>query len=78
MAYDPGVGTLLLFGGSGTSGPLNDAWGWTGLGWGNRSSTYSPAARSGASMAYDPGTGTMLLFGGGETTGPADDTWTWG
>nr|MDA8292961.1 hypothetical protein [Actinomycetota bacterium] len=54
MAYDPATGTMVLFGGDGSSGLLADTWTWNGTTWTKQSPTTSPSARYGASMAYDP------------------------
>jgi hypothetical protein len=66
MAYDPGTGQLVLFGGNDGSGPLADTWTWNGSNWTEQSPSTSPSARSDASMAYDPGTGQLVLFGGND------------
>ena len=77
MAYDPGTGQLVLFGGNDGSGPVADTWTWDGSSWTEQSPSTSPPARSDASMAYDPGTGQLVLFGGNDGSGPVADTWTW-
>ena len=76
MAYDPGTGQLVLFGGADSSGRLNDTWTWDGSNWTHQSPASSPPARYVASMAYDPGTGQLVLFGG-YGTHYFGDTWTW-
>jgi hypothetical protein len=76
MAYDPGTGQLLLFGGFNGSGLLGDTWIWDGSTWTELSPASSPPARIYASMAYDPGTGQLVLFGG-EDSDDLGDTWTW-
>ena len=77
MAFDPATGTMVLFGGDGSSGLLADTWTWNGTTWTKQSPTTSPSARYGASMAYDPATGSMVLFGGYGNGGALSDTWTW-
>lgn len=68
MAYDPGIGAVLLFGGfdngpRGGSG-LNDTWMFRGGAWTNLLRSPSPPARGGAAMVYDRALHTMVLFGG--------------
>jgi hypothetical protein len=76
MAYDPGTGQLVLFGGNDGSGVLADTWTWNGSDWAEQSPATSPPARSDASMAYDPGTGQLVLFGGNDGEGGIEgDTW---
>src|SRR5271170_4793952 len=78
MAYDPGTGQLVLFGGNveGNVGG-NDTWTWNGTTWTKLSPATSPPDRYYTSMAYDPGTGQLVLFGGQGSGGPLNDTWTW-
>ena len=75
MAYDPGTGQLVLFGGNDGSGTVADTWIWNGSDWTELSPATSPPARSDASMAYDPGTGQLVLFGGNDGSGTVADTW---
>jgi hypothetical protein len=80
MAYDPGTGQLVLFGGQDQNAfpHLNDTWTWNGTTWTQQSPTNSPSVRSGASMAYDPSTGQLVLFGGAAPGSVLlGDTWTW-
>ena len=78
MAFDPATGTMVLFGGDGSSSGLSDTWTWNGTTWTKQSPTTSPPASGGASMAYDPATGSMVLFGGyNGSSGYFADTWTW-
>jgi hypothetical protein len=76
MAYDPAIGKIVLFGGSGPQWPpFDDTWLFDGTSW-----TQGPdppkglAPRAGARMAYDPDIGKMVLFGGSGTR-PLQDTW---
>ena len=75
--YDSATGTMVLFGGDGSSGLLNDTWVWNGAGWKNVTPAVSPPPRFNASMVYDPATGTVVLFGGDGVYGPLSDTWVW-
>jgi len=68
-------GTVILFGGSGTSGFLDDTWIWDGSSWSNVSSTTRPSALLGAAMVTE-GNGKTLLFGGMQSGGTRPtDTW---
>ena len=44
MAYDPGTGQLVLFGGNDGSGPVADTWTWDGSSWTEQSPSTSPPA----------------------------------
>ncbi|HTT86635.1 MAG TPA: kelch repeat-containing protein [Acidimicrobiales bacterium] len=77
MAYDAATGQVVLFGGLGQTGELNDTWTWNGTTWTEQSPARSPSTRSSASMAYDAATGQVVLFGGLVGRSIADDTWTW-
>jgi hypothetical protein len=75
MAYDPGTGQLVLFGGYDGVGHFDDAWTWDGNTWTQLTPATSPPLRLGASMAYDTGTGQLVLFGGQSGGGMFNDTW---
>ena len=79
VAYDPGRGKIVLFGGrfstpDGEVTRLADTWEWDGERW-TRAATDGPSARSGAAMAWHPGLGRVVLFGG--SGGPLGDPWSW-
>jgi hypothetical protein len=86
-AYDAGTGQVVIFGGFGSAGLLNDTWVWNGTSWFQFSGSgcgtscpSSPPGRVGASIAYDPASGKLVLFGGSpQTTNTAalNDTWVW-
>jgi ABC-type dipeptide/oligopeptide/nickel transport system permease component len=80
MVWDPLLDGVLLFGGLGPSGPLNDTWLYNALtGWRELPSSLSPPARQLASFAYDPVDGEAILFGGEGAGGVAlGDTWAYG
>lgn len=77
-AWHPGARQVWLFGGMGSSGPLDDLWVWNGSQWGSPSTTTRPPATFDALLAYDPTQTTMMLCGGrtGSTTW-LHDTWHW-
>ena len=84
MGYDeisPGVGRIVLFGGIGANGALNDTWGWDGTTWTQLAQAApSPARRSGHAVARDQLQNNIVLFGGQLDSGPnqyLNDTWTW-
>ncbi len=81
MSYDVERERVVLFGGVGSSGALQDTWEFDTLSrsWSARSSQ-GPSARGGAAMAYDPVRQRMVLFGGAPQPGaspgaPLADLW---
>jgi len=65
VAYDPGIGKVVLFGGSDANGhQLSDTWTWDGTAWTKLSTPTSPPAREGATLGWDP-TGRQLVLVGG-------------
>jgi uncharacterized protein (TIGR03437 family) len=81
MAYDPVHSQVVLFGGTNSSGVLNDTWVWDGTTWTQKLPTTSPSARSNGVMVYDAAHSQIVLFGGQGINGPGqpiyNDTWTW-
>ena len=77
IAYDPGTGQTIAFGGNANGTAQGDTWTWSGSTWTQLSPATSPAARYGAAMAYDPGTSQLLLFGGYDGSTYYADTWSW-
>jgi hypothetical protein len=82
IAYDAANHTVVLFGGHGLSGYLNDTWTWDGARWTEQHPRLSPTARYGARMAYDATNKVVVLLGGignlsSSQIGDLDDTWTW-
>src|SRR5207302_11070442 len=69
--------TVVLFGGEGNAGLLDDTWVLDGAAWAQRRPTTSPPARAGGAMAGDTARGTVVLFGGSGAHGALDDTWIW-
>ena len=80
MAYDEAHAEIVLFGGFGQPGEMNDTWLWQKDAWteapGSRS-TASPPGRDGHALAYDAARGVTVLFGGRTSSGLASDTWLW-
>ncbi len=66
---DTALGTLVLFGGDGPRGPLNDVWALTGTHWRRLATSPPPAARFGAVGVYDAASRQLVLLGGAGPTG---------
>jgi len=83
MVYDPKDKTVLLFGGSNTSGgddAFSDTWAWNGVSktWTELHPTSHPSGRAANQLVYDAANRTVVLFGGVTTNlTPLNDTWTW-
>jgi Galactose oxidase, central domain len=73
MAFDAARSQVVLFGGSGASGLLNDTWTWDGATWTQQTPVYSPPPGYGIPMAYDATGHEIVLYGPPYFT----DTWTW-
>ena len=77
-----GGGYAVLFGGCGSTCPLDDTWelsyaGHLGFRWQSMTTSLgsTPPARYGASMVYDAADSRIVLFGGCGSTCPLGDTW---
>lgn len=77
MAYDPALGTCILFGGASGSTYYNDTWSWDGTSWTQLSPANSPSVRARGRMSYDITRGEMIYFGGRNATVALGDTWKW-
>lgn len=83
MAYDNELESVILFGGTTSSGDNNETWRWDGTKWTKMNPANKPTARIFSSMNYDSERNGLILFGGGETVGgenmvvPLNDTWEW-
>ncbi len=64
MAYDPGRGRVVLFGGVDGTTTLGDHWEWDGVNWTQPAVGTLPTARRRAQLAYDAGRSRMVLYGG--------------
>lgn len=64
MAWDPGLGKVVMFGGDNDVFPfyLDDTWTWDGSDWTQESPSTVPTARASISGAYD-GTGAVIYGG---------------
>ena len=78
MAFDPVSRKIVLFGGKGASGLMNDTWLFDGTNWTLVQTPTAPPARYGAAFAYDKATKKMVLFGGVQSLHVFfSDTWLW-
>lgn len=77
MAYDPASGKVVMFGGVGDNGYLNDTWTFDGTNWTQQNTAVVPSPRTSAMMAYDFGTRNLVLFGGYDGSQFLGDTWLW-
>ena len=75
MVTNTSTREVILFGGGGLAGNLDDMWTFDGTSWHDITPLQRPAARFSHAMAYDAARGTILLHGGyGLASG---DTWTY-
>lgn len=77
MAFHPGLGRVVLFGGWGQPTWLNDTWSWDGANWRQETPATKPAIRQAMAMAFDPARGEIVMFGG-DASDFLNDTWTYG
>ena len=77
MAYDPMSKAVVLFGGLGANGNLNDTWAFDGTTWTQLAPAVAPPVRNGASMVFDRLTNKVVMFGGFDTNQYLQDTWVW-
>ena len=76
-AYDPVSKKIVVFGGFGSQGYLNETWTFDGTNWAKVNSSSAPPARTSASMAYDRVSRKIVMFGGYNYPNYLGDTWTW-
>lgn len=76
MTYDGADHYVLLFGGSGATGMLNDTWKFANGHWTKLHPASAPSPRRNPSLAYDPALGEVVLFGGADPNAGMSDTWT--
>jgi hypothetical protein len=79
MAYDPGTGTVVMYGGDDGGTTLSDTWSWDGSVWLKLHPGSSPPPLTQAMLAYDPQSRRLVLSGGSSVVGgePQSGTWTW-
>ncbi len=77
MTYDVASRKVLLFGGFGGRGYLNDTWTYDGVTWTKIETALAPSARTNAQMAYDRHSHKVILFGGYDGHKHLGDTWIW-
>ena len=77
MAYDAGLGEIVMYGGYNIPGQgLDDTWAWNGKSWRQLTLPGSPSGRWGSSMDFDPLSDGLVLFGGEVTGDPyTNNTW---
>ncbi|HEY6237703.1 MAG TPA: kelch repeat-containing protein, partial [Thermoplasmata archaeon] len=63
MSYDPAAQAVVLFGGDGNFGMMNDTWLFQNGNWTALATASAPSPRAYAGMAFDPSDGWMILFG---------------
>ena len=77
MAYDAVSQKVVLFGGFGDAGYLNDTWTFDGTTWTKVDTATAPSPRTNMQMAYDRDTRKIVLFGGYNGSRNLGDTWLW-
>ncbi len=77
MAYDVVSQKVVLFGGFGDAGYLNDTWTFDGTTWTKVDTATAPSPRTNMQMAYDRATRKVVLFGGYDGRNDLGDTWIW-
>jgi hypothetical protein len=76
MAYDAGLGAVVLHGGGQLLTRFDDTWHYNGT-WAQASPALTPGARDSHRMVYDTGLGRSVMFGG-YNGADLDDTWHYG
>ncbi len=74
MIYEPECERVVLVGGLGAGGALDDTWELYGDDWLLRD-VGGPSARSGAAAAYGGAEQRLVLHGGADALGPSGETW---
>lgn len=64
MAFDPLTKSVLLFGGHGAYGSLDDTWSWDGTQWRQQHPKTSASSRAESAMVYDPALRQVLMLSG--------------
>ena len=76
MVYSKQQNRMLLFGGIGEDGLLDDIWERKETHW-RQLEVKGPTARSNHAMVYDGKRNKIVLFGGSDEEGKLGDTWEW-
>ncbi len=76
LAYDPGLGTLVMFSGYQPFMPLGTTWTYDGT-WHPLSPAVSPSPRAYGVFAYDPGRRALVYHGGVQSFLAESDAWEW-
>jgi hypothetical protein len=71
MVADPARHALVLFGGRGVNGELDDTWTWDGATWARQNPPQSPPAQEDVQFLYDGTRQRVLLIGGSVPVGSA-------
>jgi len=77
MTYYPPQKTVVLFGGDGSTGLLQDTWAYSAGNWTELSPQFLPSPRMDAAFTYDANDDYGLMFGGVGSSGPLNDTWSY-
>lgn len=75
LAYDPKRDRVVLYGGTGSSGPLQDLWELDGDTWSPITFNGGPGARANGELVFDPVSQHILLIGG--SVASPTDVWDW-
>jgi hypothetical protein len=76
MVYDRARKSIIVFGGTGGGGFLEDTWLWDSASWVEQHPLHHPAGRANFGMAYDEIRQQIILFGG-QTHLVVDPTESW-
>src|ERR1700730_9316792 len=78
MAFDEATKSVVLFGGVGSKGMLNDTWSWDGRTWLEHHQKDAPTPRAFGATSSGVGSQGIVLFGGVGADGSVEgDTWVW-
>jgi hypothetical protein len=77
IAYDSDRDRVVLFGGNGSAGYVQDTWEYDGTSWTEASPNSKPDKLVDFGLAYDSARGRTVLFGGCDGNVYRNDTWEW-
>jgi galactose oxidase-like protein len=75
VAFDPVIGSMILFGGTDLTGYLNDTWEFRGNAWTHLATPVAPPPRRSGALAYDPSLSGLVLYGGHNASGGGLKGW---